>query len=135
MIRLDFFLRAALAAMTIAVAAPAFGEDIAVNVTGGRRTMVGDLAIYDSFSCTAMAVPETKIGRPPAHGRLDIAVERRNYKTERCGTVSIVAPVVYYTPNKGFRGQDEAAVDFIFFAFAEGHETTNRRQSYQITVK
>lgn len=115
--------------------AMALADDIASTVTGGKRTLVGQYALYTTDTCYAGPVPDARIATQPAHGKLDFAVEALTTNAGNCGRMTIHFRRVYYTPNKGYRGADEASVDFIYNAYSDAPRLTNRRQSYQITVK
>lgn len=115
--------------------APALADDIASTVTGGKRTLVGQFALYTTDTCYAGPVPDARIATQPSHGKLDFAVEALTTNAGNCGKMTIHFRRVYYTPHKGYRGADEASVDFIYNAYSDAPRLTNRRQSYQITVK
>lgn len=114
---------------------PALADDIASTVTGGKRTLIGQYALYTVDTCYAGPVPDARTATQPSHGKLEFAMEALTTNAGNCGKMTIHFRRVYYTPNKGFRGQDEAAVDFIYNAYSDAPRLTNRRQSYRITVK
>lgn len=111
-----------------------WAEDLSVAVVSGKRTAVASYGSYNTFECTAAAVPQYRIGRMPAHGTVEVREERRVMDAGRCGNVSAHLLVVYYTAARGFRGQDAAAVDFTIFAFGEGAETRTERVNISIQV-
>lgn len=115
--------------------APALADDLAASVTGGRRTLVGQFALYSLDTCYAGPVPDVRIVNQPAHGKLEFAVEQVSANAGNCGKMNVLFRRVYYTPSKGFRGQDTAAVDFVYSWSTSTPRMTTRRHSYQITVK
>lgn len=113
----------------------ALADDIASTVTAGKRTLVGQFALYSLDTCYAGPVPDVRIVNQPAHGKLEFAVEQVAANAGNCGKMNIHFRRVYYTPSKGFRGQDTAAVDFVYSWSTGTPRMTTRRHSYQITVK
>lgn len=107
----------------------------AVNVPAGKRTLVGEFALYNTASCAGSAVPEAKLGTAPKNGKLEFAMEQRRGNAGRCGNITIWSRTVYYTPNPGFRGQDSATVYFVYELFGEGSEFGNQSRTYSINVR
>ena len=114
---------------------PALADDIASTVTGGRRTLVGQFALYSLDTCYAGPVPDVRIVSQPAHGKLEFAAEQVAANAGNCGKMNVHFRRVYYTPSKGFRGADSAVVDFVYSWSTSTPRMTTRRHSYQITVK
>lgn len=107
----------------------------AVKVQAGKRTPIGFFALYSPVECAAMAYPESKIANPSNNGRIEIVTENRVVTGPQCKPFSMPVQIIYYTPKAGFRGQDEAAVDFFYNAFVETPRPVSQRRSYRITVQ
>lgn len=122
-------------AIAVCAAGVASAQDFNRTVAAGKRTLVGQFALYSIDTCYAGPTPDAKIGTPPAHGRLDFTEERVVSKAGNCAAQAIMFRRVYYTPNPGFRGRDNASVNFIYNAYSDAPRLTNRGQSYTITVK
>ncbi len=134
MVRKDI-LRLAVAAAWLAVAAPAMAEDFRVAVSAGKRSVIGSIGTYNTFTCAPSAVPQPRVAQQPEHGKVEVVEERRVLNAGRCGRIESNLLVVYYTPRAGYRGPDAASVDFLSFAFAESQKMRSTRYSYAITVK
>jgi hypothetical protein len=110
-------------------------QDLTSQVSAGKRTLIGQFALYSTDTCYAGPTPDARVGTAPEHGKLDFTEERVTTNAGNCGKMTISFRRVYYTPKPGFRGQDHASVNFIYNAFSDAPRMTNRGQSYAITVK
>ncbi|MCA0401771.1 MAG: hypothetical protein LCH38_13250 [Proteobacteria bacterium] len=113
----------------------AVAETISVNVPAGKRSAVTSFGSYSIDECTGAAVPEGRISRQPANGKLEVVEERRPMKAGRCGTIMANVLVVYYTPKAGFRGSDEGTVDFTSQIVMESSQIRSRSLYLTISVK
>lgn len=107
----------------------------AVNVPAGKRTLIGQFALYSTGTCAGMAVAEARIGTAPKHGKLEFVMEQRRINAGRCGTIEAWSRTIYYTPNPGFKGQDSATVNFVYELFNDGPERGNQSNTYLINVR
>lgn len=124
-----------LVGVSLSVVGAAGAEDFNREVSAGKRTLVGQFALYSMDTCYAGAVPDAKVGKAPANGKLDFTEERVVTKAGNCDAQAISFRRVYYTPKPGFRGQDSVSVDFFYNRYSDAPGLMNRRESYNITVK
>lgn len=123
------------AALALGAMVTAVQAQQAVTVQAGKRTPIGYFALYSPVDCAAMAYPESKIANPSTHGKIEVVAERRVVSGPQCKPFSMPVQMIYYTPKAGFRGRDEAAVDFFYNAFVESPRPVSQRRSYRITVR
>jgi hypothetical protein len=114
---------------------PVAADEINATAASGKRTAIGTIGTYNTFTCESMGVPQSKIGRQPANGHLEIREETHVVDAGRCGRVNARVVAIYYTSRAGFRGTDEGGIDYVFLAFAEGATTTSARATFRITVR
>lgn len=113
----------------------AFAEDVRREVRSGQRSPVLAFSIYSLDTCYAGPVAEARIVAQPAHGRVEILRQKGRMASGNCGTLEVWGQQVYYASKSGFRGQDEATVEFTFNPTVQAPRVTTRRYTIQITVK
>lgn len=123
------------AALALGALVSATQAQESVKVQAGKRTPIGFFALYSPVECAAMAFPESKIANAPSNGKIEIVTESRVVTGPQCKPFSMPVQMIYYMPKAGFRGQDEAAVDFFYNAFVESPRPVSQRRSYRITVQ
>jgi hypothetical protein len=122
-------------AICIAAGSTASAEEITAIVAAGKRSPIGTFGTYNTFTCTHSGESKATVAIRPQNGVIDVVGQFHTINAGRCGKINAFVNVVYFTPNKGFRGTDVGAVDFEYFRFAEAQYTTSQRATYKITVK
>lgn len=118
-----------------ALGGAAAAQDFNRTVTAGKRSLIGQFALYSSDTCYSGAVPEPRTAKAPERGKLDFTMEGVVTTAGNCPPMRIYYRRVYYTPSPGFRGTEVISVDFIYNAFSDAPVRASRRQTYTVTVK
>lgn len=87
--------------------------NLSLSAAPGRPTWIGEYRSYDGqvAGCPTTSVPGGEVVAPPNHGRVNFVVEREHRAVQRpiCRGQRRKAAVVYYTPQRGYRGPDAFA--------------------------
>jgi hypothetical protein len=102
-----------------------------------RKTFVGSYASYSSGTCRVGAIPQMKVRQKPKHGKVTFRqITRKLGKgAGRCAGESVKATAVYYTPNRGYRGEDSFSAGYSMPRWTGSAQTKNITDFFIITVK
>ena len=133
---MDKFFKYALAAIALAgFSSAAHAETINKTVSAGKTSYIYDLALKNSQACRGGAFPKVRLTQP-SHGKL--ISKRLKYippKGKPCAGNTFYYSVIYYTPNRGFRGKDVAKFSFSYPRYTNDTGHSGRRVIANITVK
>ncbi|KTR05071.1 hypothetical protein NS365_13760 [Aureimonas ureilytica] len=82
-----------------------------VTVAAGERTQIRkNWSIAND--CSADGLPKVRVTQPPAHGQISIVNEdvypnTTSRRFAKCRTHKVKGTATYYTPNKGYVGNDQ----------------------------
>lgn len=97
-----------LLAMAVATIYGAKADERRGSVPADKTTTVDSVFVYYEQGCMGAAVPDARLTKAPAHGKVTFAVGSRGFndKKHRCYGKTYPGLVVQYTPDKGYRGED-----------------------------
>ncbi len=124
-----------LVAASVFSVAGAGARDLHLAVPAGKRTLVSSHAVYSSDTCTFSAIPVAKLIVPPKHGRVEMVEERRVLQGGNCGRIEGWARNVYYTPTRGYRGEDSMRVDFQRNYFSDAPSLVSDTDNITVIVR
>ena len=113
----------------------AAAEKITKTVRSGYNSAIYSLAIYDKLSCRGGIVPRL-VRSKAEHGKISMKrIKRRIPKGKRCSGNTYYYAVVYYQPNRGFRGKDKARFSLSFPKYVDGSGRSLRYIDADLTVR
>lgn len=117
--------------------AQAFADRVERTVAKNRKTAVGAYSTYSRVNCDGGEVPQMRVRMKPKNGKISFAQHswKMGEDTGRCAGKRVKGTVVYYTPNRGYRGEDKFSVGFTMFKYDEGATTKPVSDTYFIQVK
>jgi hypothetical protein len=127
-------LRVGIVAAALLLATGAAGETVERTAKTNTRTPIGGFFPYWD-TCGFGEIPDVTIRQKPANGALTVQMHETTLGSgTRCPGMRVRGPVVVYTPNKGFRGTDEAVVD-VPITSNDARAPTIRTYTYRIRVE
>jgi hypothetical protein len=123
--------------IVLLVSTNARADTIRDTVPTNRASVVGSAATYGP-DCTAGKIPELKIRQAPKHGKVSFEVisTQLSEQAGRCAGKNVMAALVIYRPDKGFRGEDTFKVGFVMRMYTSGAtDIRNVVDKYIIEVK
>jgi hypothetical protein len=128
-------LRAGLVAAALLLATGAAGETVDRTVKANARTALGGYFSYWLDTCGRGEIPDVTVRQRPANGTLAVQMHETTLGSDtRCPGMRVRGPIVVYTPNRGFRGADEAVVD-VPVTSNDARAPTIRTYTYRIRVE
>ncbi|KZK79240.1 hypothetical protein PsAD13_05083 [Pseudovibrio sp. Ad13] len=125
-----------IAAAACLVATSSFADTYKREVPANKGGYVDGVGFYDRSTCSAEAMPRVKINKEPKHGKLILRPSTGpiNRDNTICKGKNINVMYIYYQPEKGYRGPDEARISYSIMT--SGRTRGGRgSNSYKITVK
>ncbi|AXS39575.1 hypothetical protein [Breoghania sp. L-A4] len=115
----------------------ALAETYSRTVKPGRTSAVGGYSVVHSDTCLNGPLPRYRIKTAPEHGKVEFRKETWKFrnKSSRCDGKPVKGLVIYYTPNKGFRGKDSFKVENSRLRYSNGTLRVSTTSVYDITVK
>lgn len=131
-------MRLILVLMALAITmTPALSETIRRDVRANTKSGVGVHVTFNRSTCVTMALPDFKITSMPENGK--VSFEKGQLKMDEragnCAGRTTKGTVIYYTPNKGFRGTDTFKLSFQMPVYDGGSVRKHISNKYIITVK
>lgn len=124
-----------LALVAVLLAGPACAETVARTVKANQRTPVAGLFTYERETCRAAEIPNLSFSSRPTNGSIAIhQVTVPLGPDTTCQGRRIMGPALVYTPNKGFRGQDQFTIEYPF-ATNDVRSPTLFTRTFVITVE
>ncbi len=103
-----------LLALLVPLSIPAFAEAITVTASRNATTPLRMIWVYNRATCYGAAFPKI-ILRKPKNGKLSYRKTKVKVpKGKRCAGKTAYAVTVYYRPNRGFRGTENARFGFSY---------------------
>jgi hypothetical protein len=128
-------LRVGIVAAALLLATGAAGETVERTAKTNTRTPISGFFPYWVDTCGFGEIPDVTIRQKPANGALTVQMHETTLGSgTRCPGMRVRGPVVVYTPNKGFRGTDEAVVD-VPITSNDARAPTIRTYTYRIRVE
>ena len=106
-----------------------------VTVPANRKSMVGSHVVFSRDTCSGGTIPNLRVGRKPAHGKVEFRTVSGKLTDGRCAGKPMKGKAVYYTPQRGFKGKDNFTVNFEYDFFEGAARQASTSYSYYITVK
>jgi hypothetical protein len=117
------------------LAGPASAETVERTVKANTRAGIGGFLGYEVDTCYPSAIPNVTVSQRPASGNIQILPHEQVLgKDTRCPGTKVRGLAFVYTPNKGFRGTDELALDVPWQSTDSGPETI-RSYTFRIRVE
>lgn len=125
------FVAAAMAPLGGACAAEQRG-----TVPAGKTTTVDAVFVFYEQVCLGGAVPEARLTKAPAHGKVTFGVANRGFSDPKhpCYGKSYPGLIVQYTPEKGFRGEDSFSYRYTYDS-DDGGGKSGDGNAFFLTVK
>ncbi|KZL05121.1 hypothetical protein PsAD2_04476 [Pseudovibrio axinellae] len=119
----------------IALTGSATADTKKQEVPANKGAVVDAIGYFNRATCGSSAMPKVTIRKQPAHGKLIIkkTTSPIGRKNTICKGKKINAVYVFYKPNKGYRGKDEASINFKILG--NGSRNTHGGHTYKLTVK
>lgn len=123
--------------MIFAFAAEAYAYRVKETVPRNRTTLVGHFGGYAKDTCRAAAIPQVKLQRKPEHGKVTFKQITGTLGKDagRCAGTRVKGIAVYYTPKRGYSGQDRFSAGHKMFRWVGSHQTKYISKTFIITVK
>lgn len=86
------------------------------TVPAGKTTTVDAVFVFYEQVCLGGAVPDARLTKAPAHGKVTFTVGNRGFSDPKhpCYGKSYPGLVVQYTPDKGYRGEDSFSYRYTY---------------------
>ena len=121
--------------LVLAAGGAAAQESVDRTVKANARTAVGGIFTFWQHSCEQSMIPDPKLSKAPANGRVEIEKHRLTMrKPHPCDGRELSGPVFFYTPAKGFKGVDQFTVEYPF-STNDVSAPIQRSSTYRITVQ
>ena len=128
-------LRVGAIAAALVLATGAAGETVDRTVKANARTAIGGYFPYWLDTCGRGEIPDVTVRQRPANGALTVQMHETTLGSDtRCPGMRVRGPIIVYTPNRGFRGTDEAVVD-VPVTSNDARAPTVRTYTYRIRVE
>ncbi|MCI5076724.1 MAG: hypothetical protein MRY80_16960 [Oricola sp.] len=118
---------------------PSIAAAETINVRANRISSIAGFWVYAKQNCHHTGKLKHRIASAPKHGKVTVSFERRRIPESvdnKCAGRMSGVMVVHYTPNRGYRGKDSAAVTFEFPQYLGGQGYTKARtMRYTLNVK
>ncbi|XYK80826.1 MAG: hypothetical protein ROO70_01030 [Labrenzia sp.] len=114
----------------------AYSDTLKRTVPANKASLVGAQSVTN-YDCSAGQVPQLQLRIKPKHGKVTFKKHRYTLgeNAGRCAGSSVVGMLVFYTPEKGFRGEDRFKVGFTMYRYDEGGERNYLADKYIISVE
>ena len=127
------------ASLLLLLTSAANAKDSAVTVNANRTTPINGFWVFAEANCHNPGRLKHHVDRKPEHGKVDVRFEMRAIPKEvskRCAGRRGAAMVIYYTPDRGYRGKDSTTVSFQFPQYEGGYGSpVGRQMKFSISVK
>ncbi|WP_417676959.1 hypothetical protein [Roseibium sp.] len=123
----------AIAFLIISTATAAAAEHITVRAN--RTEGLGSYVAYNGDICSGQGAPHMYVGRKPKHGKLTFKPVRTKFSQGRCKGVPVRATAVYYTPDRGFKGEDSFSFYYTHDLYEGAAGIGSTSYSFRATVK
>ncbi len=125
------------AAIAVASTTSAMADRVSKTVPKNKKTFVGGAATYSEGMCDPMSIPQMRIRKKPSHGKVEFRTEyfKLSERAGSCAGKRVKGTAVFYTPNRGYRGNDKFSVSFTMMRYTEGSRMKHITDTYDITVK
>ena len=124
-------------ALTIASFSSALADQVSKTVAANRKSQVYAHAVYQKQTCLSGPIPNMKVGKKPQNGK--VSFQKTTFKLSKqagyCAGKSIKGTLIYYTPNRNFRGSDRFTVGYSYEAYPGSSKRKYASTTYNITVK
>jgi hypothetical protein len=126
------FLPGPLVALLV-IAGPAMASDDVMRIPANRTTSVGDFYAY-SETCNLLGKPQMTVPGKPKHGtvKFEWVSKRLGDDAGACKGRTGRVMRAWYTPTKGYRGQDSFKIGIRFPKYEGSNETSY--DTYGVTV-
>jgi len=104
------------------------------DVKSGTAEVIETFIVYDDTSCAQAPLAKTRITQPK-NGKITVSSRSVTISDGHCNGKSGKALAVVYQSNRGYRGSDSAAVDFIYPRYFGAAQVASHRSSYRLNVK
>ena len=115
----------------------AFAED--VTVPANRTSAISGFWVFGEQNCHHPGRLKHHVGRNPQHGKIAVKFEKRRIPQEvsdKCAGRMSGVMVIYYTPDRGYRGKDNATVNLQFPEYQGGYgNNRGRALRFSLTVR
>lgn len=114
----------------------AFAEN--VTVPANRTSPVTGFWVFGEQNCHHPGRLKHRVSKEPAHGKVTVKFDKRRIPEEvskRCAGRTSGVMIVFYTPDRGYRGKDKGSVSFQFPKYQGGGIATARTIKFSVTVK
>ena len=113
----------------VALTTASVAETLDRTVKANRKSKIYIMAIYDPDSCRHAQIPTMKVIKEPKHGKLTWAKgqAKLNKKTFKCAGKTIKVLNLYYTPKRGYRGEDEFRIRYGWYTYISANSRRSHR--------
>jgi len=117
------------------LAGPAAADTFDRTVKANTRAAIGGFLGYEVDTCYPSVVPDAKVRQAPANGTIQFVPHQQKLGNDtRCPGTTVRGLVYVYTPNKGFKGTDELAIDLPWASTDSGPQLI-RTHTFRIRVE
>jgi hypothetical protein len=124
-------------AVFVGLPSVAFADDVVVPAN--RTSVISGFWVFGKQNCHHPGRLKNSVGRKPQHGKIVVKFEKRRIPKEVSGTCAgrmSGVMLIYYTPDRGYRGKDAATVNFRFPQYQGGYgNDIGRSMRFSLTVK
>lgn len=103
-------------------------------VKANRTSTIHYYAVFHPNTCAALEPPRLKV-ISVGHGTVRGSIERLEITEGRCKGFNVKGLVIYYTPDRGFRGRDRVRVNLVTVEFVDGQGTRSENMNFNILVE
>lgn len=123
----------AIAALTLLTTTAAAAEHITIRAN--KTVGLGHYVSYNSDICSGGGAPHMYVGRKPKHGKLSFKPVRTKFSQGRCKGLPVRATAVFYTPNRGFKGEDSFSFYYTHDLYEGAAGIGSTSYSFRATIK
>lgn len=106
-----------------------------ITVKANRTSGISSYVHYNRDLCSGGAIPHLRVGRKPKHGKLTFKTIVTKLGPGPCKGTRVKAAAAYYTPDRGFRGEDSFSVSYKHDIYEGAAGVASTSYSYRVTVK
>ena len=117
------------ASLTVAMAADH------ITVKANRTSAISSFVHYNRDLCSGGAIPHLRAGRKPKHGKLTFKTVVTKLGPGPCKGTRVKAAAAYYTPDRGFKGEDYFSVGYTHDLYEGAGRIGSTSYSFHVTVK
>lgn len=118
------------AAALLALGVSARADEVTLEVPAGKTASEEFYVVLPG--CQPFAQLLSKVLKPPVHGKLDISRGSFIASAPPCKGTRVTGTKYYYTPAKGFRGQDYLEIEIGYPV--DSSSTRNTYTTYEVTL-